>query len=365
MIGALKPSDRAAIVRRVRRLKAADLSSVLCQVLSGIGAVQVFPDGLCIISDTVEVLDRVAAIIDQLEAAESVTWCVQLHILRLSDRDIRNLGLDVVPALDLAATLGAASQGIPAGLNVNLGATLKGLLDFANEKSRTMIVAEPLMLIVDGDTGTWQRSRQVPIESSVIDPRTGAISRSYDYRSAGLNVTVDLRESSWRSARVNFNVQLGDVISGGDGSGPPVIADQSLKVSADVYTGGVYLVGALREGTGNKGAAGALKFGDRQSSDSTEVVVFARVARIAGSLLPHPATEGPEQGGAPTDPREGGGAPAEDPEASGPALCPDPVANPGELIPTPAGPELPRLELLEPVSRVPKKPMASVTGARD
>ncbi|AMV21773.1 hypothetical protein [Planctomyces sp. SH-PL14] len=79
-----------------------------------------------------------------------------------------------------------------------------------------MIVAETLMLIVDGDTGTWQRSRQVPIESSVIDPRTGAISRSYDYRSAGFNITVDLRESSWRSARMQFSVQLGDVISGGD-----------------------------------------------------------------------------------------------------------------------------------------------------
>ncbi len=135
MIGAAsKPSDRAAIVRRVRRLKSSDLSSVLRQVLSGIGAVQVFPDGLCIISDTVEVLDRVAAIIDQLEAAESVTWCVRLPYPPTVGPGHPELGPGRRSGSTLAATLGSASQGIPAGLNVNLGSDLEGLLDVANEK---------------------------------------------------------------------------------------------------------------------------------------------------------------------------------------------------------------------------------------
>jgi hypothetical protein len=92
-----------------------------------------------------------------------------------------------------------------------------------------------------------------------------------------------------------LNVCLGDAISAGDESVPLDIAQQSLMISADVYTGGVYLVGALREGNGNVGAAGALKFGESRSSDSTEVVVFARVARIGGALLPDGGSEVGEQ----------------------------------------------------------------------
>lgn len=217
----------------------------------------------------------------------------------------------------------------------------QGSIETAFRSAFSSLGGQIVTSVDDRGTGTWQRSRQVPIESSVIDPRKGAISRIYDHRSAGLNVSMELRESSCRSARVNFNVQLGDVISGGDGSGPPVIADQSLKVSADVYTGGVYLVGALREGSGNQGAAGALKFGDRRSSDSTEVVVFARVARIGGSLLPDPATEGAELEGRVTSRGSG---------VTRPAICPDPVPNPVKFVPAPAGPELPRLAPLGPLS---------------
>lgn len=193
-----------------------------------------------------------------------------------------------------------------------------------------MMVVEPLMLIVDGVTGSWQRTRQVL--SKALSLILGRVS----YRGATsidplANIAVDVRESSWRSARVNFDVRLGDLISGEDGSGTPVIADRSLKVSADVYTGGVYLVGALREGNGNVGAAGALECGDHRFADSTDVVVFARVARIQGGLLPDVGSEVKAQGR---------GAPVRAPADSQPG----PISKPA-LVP---GPELPPVEPVSP-----------------
>ncbi|AMV21752.1 hypothetical protein [Planctomyces sp. SH-PL14] len=291
LLGTLRPEDRGAFVKRVRRLSEAQLREVCQQMLSDVGRVSAFKDGLVVVTDTVEVLNRVADLLESVEAAEAVTWVVQMHVVQLTDRDIRDLGLDTVPALEVAAVLGDASSGKLLSVETDLTASLKSVLQFANEKGRAGVLAEPLFLLVDGEEGILNRTRRVPVENSVIDPRSGAISRNYSFTEVGLQFRLTLRELNWKTARANIFISLGDVEAQGEEGRPPITRQQEMTLSADMTAGGVYLVGALRDGNSESSQKGGLKLGGVNRAQQTETLVFARVARVAAPVFSGPESE--------------------------------------------------------------------------
>lgn len=285
VLGTLRPEDRGVFVKRVRRLDEEGLRTIVEQALSDVGEVSAFKDGLTVVTDTVEVLTRVSEMLEQVEAADAVTWVVQLHVVQLTSRDIKDLGMDVVPALEVAATLGDASSGKLLSLQTDLTASLKSVLQFSNEKGRGGVVAEPLFLLVDGEESTVDRTRKVPYESSTISPQSGTIVKSYTFQQVGLIFKVKLRELNWDSARATIFVSIGDIESQGTEGRPPTTRQQEMTVSADMKAGGVYLVGALRDGSSEDTQQGGLKFGGKTRGEVGQTLVFARVARI-GSPLP-------------------------------------------------------------------------------
>ena len=84
-------------------------------------------DGIVIVGDTVEVLAKVNELLDGIESAPLDGWVVQFHIISIGDTASRELGLDVVPALELSASLAAASAGSVAD-TLNASAALTGVL---------------------------------------------------------------------------------------------------------------------------------------------------------------------------------------------------------------------------------------------
>ncbi len=254
------------------------------EALSDVGEVSAFKDGLTVVTDTVEVLTRVSEMLDQVEATDAVTWVVQLHVVQLTGRDTKDLGMDVVPALEVAATLGDASSGKLLSLETDLTASLKSVLQFANEKGRGGIVAEPLFLLVDGEESTVDRTRKVPYESSTISPQSGTIVKSYTFQQVGLIFKVKLRELNWDSARATIFVSIGDIETQGTDGRPPTTRQQEMTVSADMKAGGVYLVGALWDGSSEDTQQGGLKIGGKTRGEVGQTLVFARVARIGSPL---------------------------------------------------------------------------------
>ncbi len=337
VLGQLRPEDRGSYVKRIRRLDESGLRTIVSQSLSDVGQVTAFDDGLVVVSDTVEVLTRVADMLEQVEAADAVTWCVQLHVVQLTRRDIRDLGLDVVPALEVAATLGDASSGKLLSLETDLTASLKGVLQFVNEKGTGGIVAEPMFLLVDGQEAQLNRTRRVPYETSVIAGQTGAVSRSFVFQEVGLKFRVKLRELNWQTARATMFIGLGDIESAGTEGRPPITREQDLTLSADMRSGGVYLVGALRDGNMENSQKGGMKFGGLDRGEQTETLVFARVARIGSPIA--------EDGGGPgTGPPDvGGGGPGGTPAVGRDVIPADPPA-PRAAPPAPPILELPPLE---------------------
>jgi len=340
VLGTLRPEDRGSFVKRIRRLDESGLRLIVSQSLSDVGEVTAFDDGLVVVTDTVEVLTRIADMLDQVEAAEAVTWVVQMHVVQLTRRDIKDLGMDVVPALEVAATLGDASSGKLLSLETDLTASLKSVLQFANEKGQGGIVAEPLFLLVDGQEATVSRTKRVPYETSVVSPQAGTVSRSFLFQEVGLQFRVKLRELNWQSARASIFISLGDIeVAGVDGR-PPTTRQQELTISADMRSGGVYLVGALRDGNLETSQKGGMKFGGRDSGESSETLVFARVARIGAALAEEPG------GTAAGSPDVGGGA-AGGPGAGAVLSSPELPARPSQAAPVDsagkAGPLLPSL----------------------
>ena len=65
----------------------------------------------------------------------------------------------------------------------------------------------------------------------------------------------------------------------------------NLTPATPPRAGGVYLVGALRDGKGESSQKVGMKFGGRESGKLVETLVFARVARVGDGLDGVPAAQ--------------------------------------------------------------------------
>ena len=85
-IGTLKREDRGVLVRRAPRLTSEELHKTISSFTSEKGTVNVYDDGVMVIGDRVDVLERINSLLDDLEAVRSPTFVAQLHIVSLNGR---------------------------------------------------------------------------------------------------------------------------------------------------------------------------------------------------------------------------------------------------------------------------------------
>ncbi len=283
-LGELRPEDKGVLVRRVRRLDSDQLLNSAQVLLSEFGSASVTPDGLLIVGDRVEVLQRVVELVERVEAADAVTWVVQLHLCSIDRRDVVDIGLDAVPAIEMAYTFGAASSS-PFGLLTSLDgrATLEGGLDAVlravKRKRDSKVVAEPLMLLVDGDEASIERGQRFPVRTRIVDTDTNTERDQVEFVQTGLQITATMRELDDRLGRLRLRVQMSDVEDLDEG-GAPITSEETVTVSADVASGGVYLLGSLTQSDREEGFDVGLQTGRTQGVEDDVLFVFGRVYRI-------------------------------------------------------------------------------------
>lgn len=110
-VGSLKPEDRGVLVRKVRRLSADDLNKTVQVLLTEMGRAAAYSDGLLVVGDRVRVLQRINAMLDQVESSEANTWVIQLYLISIQDTLSRELGVETTTALDIAATFATSGGG--------------------------------------------------------------------------------------------------------------------------------------------------------------------------------------------------------------------------------------------------------------
>lgn len=287
--GEVKREDRGVLVRRCRRLTADDLRAAVQSLQSDLGQVQAYQDGLLVMADRVEVLVRVSELIDRVENTESPCWALQLHLVALTADELRDLGVEATPALEISA---AFAQGSTPGLfsavgpRSSLNAGLDSMLRVARTSERGSIVAEPFVLMADGSHYETIGGSRVPVPKRVVETSGNGQSvatNGFEYVQTGLTVIADLREQSCETALVTLKLEQSDIT--GYVEQAPITTTESFAGQAVLTSGGVYLVGSMQRQEESESGGVGLSLGKKSRDKARVTQIWVRAVRVGGSAL--------------------------------------------------------------------------------
>src|SRR5690606_34723167 len=133
---------------KVVRLSADDLRQTVGTMLSEHGNVHVQSDGLVMVGDRVEVLEKINEMLDRVESAPVDVWAVQFFVVSINDTDASQVGVDIDQAVDVAATFAAASSGA-ASAGADVRGSLSAALRLAITRDRSRTITTPMFVMTD------------------------------------------------------------------------------------------------------------------------------------------------------------------------------------------------------------------------
>ena len=283
-IGELRPEDKGVLVRKVTRLGADELKNAVFVLLSEFGRVSSYPDGLVVVGDRVEVLQRVVELLDRIEQAPSDSWVVQLYLAQLSQSAVQELGFDVTPSIDIASTFATLSGNVvgQAETSAKLVGGLAAVLRATGERRGASMVCEPLFLLVDGESAKFVQGVSVPIPKKSVSPEGTVTTTDYTYVQTGLQVGITLRDMGDGRARAAVSVELSDILGYVDSA--PQTALQSFNTSAVLSSSGVYLLGSLTRQSLKTSVTGVFESAKKTDNVGDLVQIWARAFRIRGPV---------------------------------------------------------------------------------
>jgi type II secretory pathway component GspD/PulD (secretin) len=326
-LGPVEPEDRGALVRKVRRLNAEELKALTELFKSEHGRAHVSGDGLVVVADRVEVLQRLSLTFDQVEAADTSSWVLQLVVVALGEHTRSTLGISTDMTAQFAAAL---ATGAPSTDVASL--TLRALLQSVHDSGDSRVVAQPLLLVRDGSTSTIRRGEDIRLAKRSTSPYGTSEVTGYEVIPTGLTITSTLRDDTSSASRLDLKLELSSISGYKDTL--PIITTQGIESQTSLVTGGVYLLGSLEASSLSHSLGGSplpLVYGRERVGYTLQV--WAKAYRVAGPLAlsqQSAAAAGPGEG-----PRPGSGNPRTDVEAApltikgdGWKLVPPPVAAP-------------------------------------
>ena len=281
-LGDLVSEDRGVLVRKVQRLSAGELKEAASVLLSEIGRVSSYPDGLVVVADRVDVLGHVSAMIDQIERAPAGAWVVQLYLVLIRNGDTLDAGVDVIPAADLAVAFAAASQGMSV-TSASIDARLSAVARADRTQEGLQLLAWPTFLLLDGQTGISQDGDEFPIREPVFDERGQVVSERVQYIRTGMNYRVQLRELGNDRAKLDVRVDLGQRV-GESAAGDPIINRQVFETVSEIRDGGVYLLGSVERSSDRKRAESITSTAWLNEIDQRTLQLWAKCYQVSGPI---------------------------------------------------------------------------------
>lgn len=279
-LGDLRPEDRGVLVRRVARLTGDELRGVVGVLLSEHGRMESHSDGLIVVGDRVEVLQRVIELCDRIEDVPVDTWVVQLHVIAITDNASSRMGVDVVPALELSYSFASGSAAGAAASGVNLFGELDGILQAARRVEGVSMVAEPLFLLTDGGSGSFKSGEVIPVARKSVSAEGTVETLDFQYVNVGLDFEVQVRQVAPDAARLRVRMESGQLRGFVEGA-PRVQRDEYLGEVAAV-TGGVYLIGSVDRKQRLDAVDGAFRTVKETERQNDTLQIWGRVYRISG-----------------------------------------------------------------------------------
>ena len=280
-IGSLRPEDRGVLVRRVARLEVEQLETTVKALLSDQGRVSSTTGGLVVVSDRVEVLSRVTLMLNDIEAAPAESWVVQLHILSMSDSIAQELGIDLAPAAEMAASFAKASNGDLTSVSTMNGA-LSAMLRASRRSDKVHLEASPMFIIIDGTQAKQSDGQKIPVPLRTTSSEGTVTTQSYQIIETGLIVNVGLRDMGQNRCRITLTIELSEVM--GYVEDAPQINALTYQANSIVTGGGVYLLGSMQQDNRRRGRESILQTVTTRDDIKREWQVWARCYKIGSPL---------------------------------------------------------------------------------
>lgn len=264
------------MVRSLRSLSPKDGQDLLSKV--GTLVVNVSPDGVVVALGDMGTLRQLGMVLDALESRQVVSYVVQVQVLEVRDELLRDLGVDAVPLVEVAATslLESSPQAVTHGLTGS--AKLAASLRAAASDKRAAVVLDPLICCVAGVPGTHADQTQVPVTSAIRDGQTGQVDSSTQFIPVGLKLTVEVVPIRDKLARVAITLQDGS--QAGESAGRPVVSKREYTTTADIPCGETFVVGSIRKRSQSASKGKWFQWGSKQQREDVRWVLTAHVVQV-------------------------------------------------------------------------------------
>lgn len=282
-LGTLHREDRGVFVGRVGGRDPADVAAAVQAVLSDVGKASTYGDGVLVVSDRAAVLERVRDLVGELQRAQAGTWVVQLQLVAVRDADALAASIGAGGSAELSATIASASAGGPQSQHV-ARATVAAIAELSGSMDRSAIVADPVFLLRDGGSARVDDGLEVRIVTRAVTEGGAVVDTGFETIQTGLVVDVAVREVDPTEAVLTVSAELSALL--GESGGLPVISRRSYTTSAAINSGGVYLLGSIRQAERTREAEGFVRLGSADRSASSVLLVWARAWRVGDAIAP-------------------------------------------------------------------------------
>ena len=273
-VGSLRPEDKGVLVVPVGRLDRESVLSAVGTLTSEHGRATCDVDGLLVLGDRVEVLQRVSELVGRINAAAGTTWVVQLYVVGLSESAVDDLGVNFAPAANVAL---AFASGGSVEATINLNAALDAIFSYEQSGGDLATLAAPTFLVRNGVEGHTFVGETVPVARRTTSSEGTVTTEGFDQIDVGLDIKVTVRESGPGAllvAAVDRSRIAGYV------EGAPRTTSEQFSSEAFVKSGGVYLLGELERGDFESGTGGAFRLGRREVDRWDLIQFWARLHRV-------------------------------------------------------------------------------------
>ena len=290
-VGEFRNEDRATLVRKTLRLSQEDVASAVAVVLGTDARQKTYKDGLIVVSDRPDALQRLSVALDEIESARADSWVVQLYLFSCSKDTSKSIGVDTTALLDLSYTFAKQSLAASPANGAHLASSFHAVMQATATRQDVRLVGKPLFVLGDGEKSSFVSGESVPVPKKTVSGQGTVSTSGFDYVQSGLSADVSLREGAHATANVTVHVSLGEIT--GYVETAPIQSKNDFTTSAVVSSSGVYLLGALDQDSSTIGASGLhdlLLLKKTNAQKGSQIQVWARIYRVAGPITPRKVT---------------------------------------------------------------------------
>jgi len=285
IVGKRQRGDQTVLVRRVRSLDSGDVERALKTILTaGEGNLVAYKDGVVILVEAPDVIERAQRMLDELEVVQRSQWEMEVHLVTMTQRDYVDLGLDSTPSVELAVSQTIGSQAAGLVDHARLNAKLSTVLTAAQQRSSMSVEAQQKFILLDGETFSFNDETKVPVPKKSVSNEGTVQTIGMAFETAGTTVSCKIREMSARSLRVECLVEVSEVVDI-TSEGLPRIDSRKLSAPIIIEDGGAYLVGSFRRDRQRSGRGSWLQFGFLREQSEELIQVWIRGSSVVGPAL--------------------------------------------------------------------------------